>query len=69
MLCKVEGPCQGRNDEGHCTVWRDEGVSLRNIGHMLYGYKCNFQEQRKVKIPEKKRGYINPLKASKRGRR
>jgi len=54
MICKVEGECQGRNGEGHCTVWRDEGVSLRNIGYMLYGHKCNFQEQRKVKVTTQK---------------
>jgi len=56
MICKVEEPCEGRSGEGHCTKWADEGVAFRNIGHILYGHRCNYQAIQEVK--EVKKGKV-----------
>ena len=63
MLCSianVEFNCPGAT-LGNCTVFLDEGVTVRNDRG-----KCNFKNLRNPNKRDKKKSKVNPLKASKR---
>jgi len=64
MICPLaksdDFVCPAVNSSGECTVYTNDGIlAKQRIG------TCHFKEMRRPTV-EKKRGFVNPLKASKR---